>query len=303
MKTQRRLFALWTCVIGIFGGGVVWYQQADSSTNPQGKEPAHMEQIQKDHAHCEKEGGSPHGHEGETDAGKAEVSDLDLSIDDLWSKTCEHDIRHYTCDECRYELGVVKLSEKIFSKKDHQGLVSVATPSERRMGKVLPLTGEVVINDLSSVRVSSIVSGVIRNIRADVGRKITKGQVLFELDSQDAAEAKADYLKKMAILNLAKKTAEREINLFAKKISAEVEVVEAKNKQVEAEIELAGARTRLERMGISNKEIEVLDSGSAAAVNSLLPVYAAIDGVILERLASPGDQVTSGQEIMLISDI
>ena len=59
--------------------------------------------------------------------------------------------------------------------------------------------------------------------------------------------------------------------LFAKKVAAEVEVVEARNKQVEAEIELAGARSRLERMGFSKKEIE-----SGARIGSKRVIFAAL---------------------------
>jgi cobalt-zinc-cadmium efflux system membrane fusion protein len=243
---------------------------------------------------------SPGVHDDCTDD---KTSDLDRPIEDLWAAKCEHGVMHYTCDECRYELGVVKVSDKIFSKQGQTGIVSTSMPTERRMGKPLSLPGEVVTNDLRSVRVSSVVSGAIRKIMADIGSRVSKGDVLFELDSTEAAEAKADYLKKAAALSLATKTAQREASLFAKKISAEVEVIEAKNKQVEAEIELAGARSRLERLGIPKKEIQSLGAGTADAVNSILPVYAAIDGVVLERFANPGDQVESGKEIMLVSDI
>ncbi|MCU0599403.1 MAG: efflux RND transporter periplasmic adaptor subunit [Desulfobacterales bacterium] len=244
----------------------------------------------------------PH-HGGHDHCGSGGISDLDRSIEDLWADKCEHNILHYTCDECRYELGVVKLSDKIFSKDGQTGIVSTANPTERNMGMPLSLTGEVVTNDLKSVRVSSIVPGVVRKIKADIGRRVIKGETLFELDSTEVAEAKADYLKKAANLSLATKTAQREASLFAKKISAEVEVIEAKNKQVEAEIELAGARSRLERLGIPKKEIQSLNAGTADAVSGILPVCALIDGVVLERFASPGDQVDPGKEIMLVSDI
>lgn len=231
------------------------------------------------------------------------ISDLDRSIEDLWAAKCEHDILHYTCDECRYELGVVKLSDKLFSHNGQPGIVSTARPVERPMGKPFSLPGEVVTNDLRSVRVSSSVPGAILRIMADIGSRVSKGDMLFEQDSTEAAEAKADYLKKASTLSLATKTAQREASLFAKKISAEVEVIEARNKQIEAEIELAGARSRLERLGIPKKEIQSLGAGTAAAVNGILSVRAVMDGVVLERFASPGDQVDGGQEIMLVSDI
>jgi membrane fusion protein, heavy metal efflux system len=298
MKTKQLIITIIACIIFIGGVFITWKQQANSST----KEPAATEVLKNGHVHDEKEETDAHDHQTCEDGGD-EISDLDRTIEDLWLATCEHDILHYTCDECRYELGVVKLSDKLFSKEGQDGIIRADMPTERRMGKPLSLTGEVVTNDLASVRVSSAVSGAIRKVMADVGARVSKGDGLFEIDSTEVAEAKADYLKKAATFNLATKTAEREANLFAKKISAEVEVMEAKNKQVEAEIELVSAKTRLERLGISKKELQILGAGTAASVNGTLTVYSAIDGMVLERFASPGDQVELGREIMLVSDI
>jgi len=288
------------CILIMGGGFLVWNQQADSSMKNTELESV-GKMVKKGHAHDEQEKIDAHD-ECSHDVADQEVSDLDRSIDEIWSATCEHDVLHYTCDECRYELGVVKLADAIFTKQGQVGLVSTAKPVDRRMGRPLSLTGEVVTNDLASIRVSSAVSGIIRKIMADIGSQVSKGDVLFELDGTEAAEAKADYLKKAAALSLAVKTAEREAKLFKKKVSAEVEVIEAKNRQIEAEIELAGARSRLERMGIPQKEINSLGT-EIAGINGILPVYAIIDGMVLERFASPGDQVEAGREIMLVSDL
>ncbi|MEW6077490.1 MAG: efflux RND transporter periplasmic adaptor subunit [Thermodesulfobacteriota bacterium] len=251
-----------------------------------------------EHAEAAHEHADTHDH-----CAAGETSDLDRTLEDLWAAVCEHDIPHYTCDECRYELGVVKLSDQIFFADGRDGLVSTALPEERTMGRPLSLTGEVVTNDLKSVRAASVVSGVIRKIMTDIGGRVSRGEALFEIDSPEAAEARADYLKKAAAATLAGRTAEREAGLFAKKIAAEVEVLEARNRQMEAEIELAGSRSRLERMGLSAGDIESLAAASPAAVNGILRIPAAIDGMVLERFAGPGDRVEAGQEVMLVSDI
>jgi membrane fusion protein, heavy metal efflux system len=302
MKTKKLFITIIASIVFIGVGFIAWNQQADSSTKNPAKDPTEKEMVKKGHDHDEPESVIEHKKESQQ-ADEQEISDLDRNIDEIWSATCEHDVLQYTCDECRYELGVVKVSDKIFSKQGQTGIVSTSMPTERHMGKPLSLPGEVVTNDLRSVRVSSVVSGTVRKIMADIGSRVSKGDVLFEFESTEAAEAKADYLKKAASLSLATKTAQREASLFAKKIAAEVEVIEAKNKQVEAEIELAGARSRLERLGIPKKEIQSLGAGTADAVNSTLFVYATIDGVVLERFASPGDQVEASQELMLVSDI
>ncbi len=299
MKTGKYITTIVALIIFIGGGIAALHQQAGSST----KNAAAAEMAEKSHAHGAQKVNDGYEQDSRPAVGNKKISDLDRSLDEIWSATCEHKVLQYTCDECRYELGVVKLSGKLFPKEGRSGIVSTAMPAERRTGKPLSLTGEVATDDLNSVRVSSVVPGAIRKIKVDIGSRVSKGDLLFELDSTEAAEAKADYLKKASAMTLAVKTAERETSLFAKKISAEVEVMEARNKRIEAEIELAGARSRLARIGIPEKEIEALGSGSTAAVNGLLPVYATIDGMVLERFASPGEQVEAGRAIMLISDI
>ena len=191
-----------------------------------------------------------------------EKSDLDRSVDEMWTAKCEHDILHYTCDECRYELGAVKLSPTVIAENEKPGLINTTLVGTRPFSRIIPLTGEVQVNDTKTVHVSSPLPGIVRRTMVDVGQKVSAGDILFEIDSPEVAEAKADYLKKIAVLQLARKTAEREANLFAEKISAEVEMQEAKTRQAEAEIELANTRTRLTRSGLSNKEIEFLGNSA-----------------------------------------
>jgi cobalt-zinc-cadmium efflux system membrane fusion protein len=137
----------------------------------------------------------------------------------------------------------------------------------------------------------------------NIGQKVSAGDVLFEIDSPEVAEAKADFLKKMAILQLARKTAEREANLFAKKISAEVEMQEAKTRQAEAEIELANARTRLTRSGLSNKELELLANSATNNVTGVIAVKAPRNGTVLEGHVNTGEYVESGKELFVLSDL
>jgi cobalt-zinc-cadmium efflux system membrane fusion protein len=243
------------------------------------------------------------GHKHDTHAHSVEGSDLDRPVDDLWAAQCEHNILHYTCDECRYELGVVKLSDKVFKSKDNQGLVSVAPVGRQDFSKPLQLTGEVVMNESRTVRVSSPLQGTIARLVADLGQTVEQGALLVELDSIDAAEAKGDFLKKAAALTLARTAAEREAALFAKKISAEAEVLEANNRQTEAEIELANARARLARLGFSEKDINGIAARSAGNLTGILPLYAPRSGRVLERYGSIGERVEAGKEMLLLSDL
>jgi cobalt-zinc-cadmium efflux system membrane fusion protein len=232
-----------------------------------------------------------------------EKSDLDRSVDEMWTAKCEHDILHYTCDECRYELGAVKLSPTVIAENEKPGLVNITLVGTRPFSKILPLTGEVQLNETKTVHVSSPLPGIVRKTMVNIGHKVSAGDILFEIDSPEVAEAKADYLKKMAVLQLARKTAEREANLFAKKISAEVEMQEAKTRQAEAEIELANTRTRLTRSGLSNKEIELLGNSAANTVTGVIAVRAPRNSTVLEGHVNTGEYVESGKELFVLSDL
>jgi cobalt-zinc-cadmium efflux system membrane fusion protein len=198
---------------------------------------------------------------------------------------------------------VVKLSPTLLAGQGSPSIVSTTTAETSNYSKMLSLTGEVSTNESKTVRVSSPESGIARSSIADIGQKVTPGAILIEIDSKEVAAAKADFLKQLAILKLARKNAEREAALFAKKISAEVEVQEAKTKLTEAEIEVANTKAHLKTHGVSQQEIEQLISGSVNTINGVFSLRSAQNGTVLERSINAGEQVEPGKELFLISDL
>ena len=165
------------------------------------------------------------------------------------------------------------------------------------------LTGEVHVSDARTVHVSSPLSGVVLSSPALAGQRVAAGDVLFEIDSHDVAEAKADLLKKAAALDLATKTAEREALLFEKKISAEMEVQEARSRQAEARIELDGAKSRLTRLGLAPAGAPGPGAGAGDALSGKVAVRAPRAGTVLEGHANPGEYVEAGKELFVVSDL
>jgi len=73
---------------------------------------------------------------------------------------------------------------------------------------------------------------------------------------------------------------------------------EAKTRQAEAEIELANARTRLTRSGLSSKEIEVLGNSATNTVTGIIAVRASQNGTVLEGHVNSGEFVESGKSCL-----
>ena len=89
-----------------------------SEPNLDQKNNKHQEQTLNENDH-QSEGDLGHEHGGQGHQGHGhehqELSaDLDKPIPQLFSATCEHNIRTHKCDECRYEVGVVKASDYLF---------------------------------------------------------------------------------------------------------------------------------------------------------------------------------------------
>lgn len=270
------------------------------------KETAHKEHEPEESEHKEsghKESG--HKEAGHEEAGHdhgAEASDLDRPVEEMWEARCEHNILQHQCDECRYEIGTVKLDPTLFGDN---GLIRIGYP-EKRQERHLERTfsGEVQLDDTRTVRVASPVSGLITRRFATPGVQIEAGAPLFEVDSPEVAEAKSTYLKAAAGLNLAVKTAEREARLFSQKIAAEVDVQEAKAKRIEAEAEMATARGRLMRLGLAKADIEQITTKNGASfLDGLVTIRASKAGTVIEGNPATGERVEAGKELLTLSDL
>lgn len=248
-------------------------------------------------AHEEEKGHEGHGH------GEAEGSDLDRSIRELWAAQCEHDMATHKCDECRYEVGVVRVPASLLGGDGKPGLVSVVRPERTSFSAGRSFPGEVQLSGGRTMHVSSPLEGTVRSVAVDVGAQVKPGDVLIEIDSPEVAEAKGELLKKAAASELAKRNAEREARLFEKKISAEVEVQEAMARAAEADIDLANARARLLRLGVPEADLAAVDRRNPESLGGRLVVRAAQAGTVLERHATAGERVEAGKELLLVSDL
>lgn len=252
-----------------------------------GEQPAHAEEGHND--------SDDHGH-------GAEISDLDQSIDEMWAANCEHDMPTHQCDECRYEVGTVKLDSSLLGPN---GLVRTGTPEIRSSHyETRTLTGEVELDETRTVHVASPLTGLITRSFTTPGAKIEAGASLFEVDSPDIADAKSAYLKALSSLDFARKSAKREALLFSKKIAAEVDVQEALAKQNDSETEVAASKSRLLRLGLTQEEINTLAAQKdAQALHGRVIIHASRRGTVIEGHANPGEYAETGKELLTISDL
>ena len=138
---------------------------------------------------------SGHGHE---------IKKESFNVKELLEKNCECNIKQYLCDECRYELGIVKAGKSLFAPdpKTGKSFLSKIKTDKRKFYTLISATGEVRLNENRTSHVSPRVAGIIKSSEVDIGAKVKEGDVLFTMDSVEVGEAVNGYLNYKFILAL-----------------------------------------------------------------------------------------------------
>jgi cobalt-zinc-cadmium efflux system membrane fusion protein len=228
-----------------------------------------------------------------------EASDLDRPLDELFAAVCEHGKKTYECDECRYEVGVVRVPAKLVDG----GLVKTASVSKRRVEAPIVLTGEVRFDERQVAHLSPRIEGTVRKVHATLGERVRRGQPIVELDSVQLGEAESDYLAAQAALRLARSSFERQEQLRKEQISSEKEYLSARQEHEAAQIHARSTQEKLARLGVSQGDVERLASASRGAGDGALVVRAPADGIVLEMHAVPGELVKPDESIVTVGDV
>ena len=241
---------------------------------------AKREGHQTDHDQQSHEGHDEAGHEGHDD----ELSDLDRTPEELFAATCEHGIKTYECDECRYEVGVVKAEASLFE----QGLLAKTHAEKRPVAMPLNLTGEVQFDERRVAHVSTQAEGVIRKVDVTLGDTVKQGQSLVQISSVTVGEAQASLVAAESVLELARRNHERVQTLRQENIASERELLAAQQ-----ELEAAQIRAKAERAKLST-----LGAGAQGGIVLRSPV----DGVVLKMHAVAGEVAHSDRSLVTVGD-
>lgn len=227
-----------------------------------------------------------HSEHGEDHAETEEPSDLDRPVSELVTLSCEHQKKTYECDECRYEVGFVRAPASLMKG----GLLTTTRPERRKVAAPVSLTGEVRFDERRIGHVSTQVEGIIKRVNVALGDSVKKGQPLLEIESVAIGEGQAAYLEEQGILTLARRNFERVAELRKENIAAEKEYLQAKQELDAAEIRVAGARAKLNRLG----------SGTTAS--GRLVLRAPLDGAVLVMHAVSGEVAKTDESLVTVGD-
>jgi cobalt-zinc-cadmium efflux system membrane fusion protein len=242
------------------------------------------------------EGREKHAGEGYAHREEKKASDLDRPVDELFAASCEHGKRTFECDECRYEVGVVKAPSDLFEG----ALLKKASASKRRVEAPIALTGEIKFDERRVTHVSAQSEGIIRKVNVNLGDRVKKGQPLVEIESISFGQAESEYLEAQATLELARRNHDRQIELRKENITSEKEYLQAKQEYEAAQIRSRTAGDKLVQLGLPPGELKGL--GQAGARTRLV-MRAPADGLVLVLHAVPGEVARSEGPLLTVGDL
>ena len=155
----------------------------------------------------------------------------------------------------------------------------VTEPARAASQFEVTLPARLVWNEERTQRIYPAFAGRVSRIAADVGQRVSAGQVLAELASPEFGAAQADTARAQADARLATQALQRQRELYEAGVVArkDLEQAEAEAARAQAEVNRAQARTRL--------------YGSSAGVSQMLGLRSDVAGTVVERNLNPGQEL------------
>lgn len=218
--------------------------------------------------------------------------------DTLEAATCEHGVRTIDCNECRYQMGVVKLEPSLA-----EALVETASVQRVPRVKMLKLVGQVHLDQTKAVDVVPTGGGQVKRVEKLLGQDVAEGDVLALIHSSDLGQAKAEFLEVQARLELATATFAREKQLHEKNVSSKADYLSALNELRAAEAYYAAAEKRLRLFGLGTEQIDAVKNEKANGQFAELLLRAPQTGTIIAQNVSAGSLVDTAKSLYTIADL
>jgi cobalt-zinc-cadmium efflux system membrane fusion protein len=194
-----------------------------------------------------------------------------------------------------------------------QKQAGIATEAVRRLTRSdrVEAPGILALDEKRTARLGSMVEGMVVRALAEVGDRVSRGQVLAEMHSHVVHDAWADYRKAVAERRrreteqtFARQNEERAKRLLDDKAISRQDLRRAETDRVAADEQLEIAKTEvrraeeaLEHLGVTNAEDPSGESGE------YVPVRSPLHGVVLEKSITQGTAVTVGTPLYVVADL
>ncbi|GMV09877.1 MAG: hemolysin D [Gemmatimonadota bacterium] len=155
----------------------------------------------------------------------------------------------------------------------------------------LPVTGTITYDANRVSHVGSRTEGRITGLRAELGARVRRGQLLALLESPDVGQIRADEREAEELVKIAEENFAREQRLAIQGISSRKELLDAEAELRRMQASLRSARTRLQVLGAGH------------GTGGQFGISAPFAGVIVARDASVGEMASPADTLFTVADL
>jgi len=177
------------------------------------------------------------------------------------------------------------------------GLVTV-TPGQADSSNRLSLLGEVRFNANRHAKVTPRIDGLIREVRADLGDTVQKGEVLAVIDAADFASARAAYMTAQAEFKLRRAAFDRQQGLYEDHVGSQRAAEEAQAALEKAATTMKLTEQTLLNLGLSPEEVAEVDHARSDFL-----LRAPFTGTVVQRSAVLGESVEAETALFEIANL
>jgi cobalt-zinc-cadmium efflux system membrane fusion protein len=179
--------------------------------------------------------------------------------------------------------------------------LTYAAAIEAPVSQYIEAPAEVVFDGTKTSAVTTTVAAAIISWLSEPGQSVSKGQKLAEASSPDIANLEGELIEALAEWTTGQQELARKEKLYKENMinAADYQVAQANARVTEARF--VKTRGLLSAAGFSNQDIDALAEAKSISANFALRAPAS--GVLIERQAKPGQLLSPGESMALISDV
>lgn len=179
--------------------------------------------------------------------------------------------------------------------------LKLAEVGRAAVAETLRVAGRIDFDEQRLARIGATVTGRVTQIDAMLGQSVGKGEVLARLNSSELSSQQLAYLKARAQLELNRRNAERAKALFEADV---IGAAELQRRESEFQISLAETRAAADQLALLGVSAAAIDRlAKHGAVDSVTPVVATMNGVVVERKLAQGQVVQPADALFVVADL
>lgn len=193
-----------------------------------------------------------------------------------------------------------------------EGGIEVQTVALSEQPQMLRVAGRIVLADDRTARVGVRTVGLVMSVYAGLGDYVKKGQILARYHADEVRETRAQYRTAVAELNraqagaaLAQRNYERAQTLLELKAGSVQQVEQARQELMSAQTAVKSAQIEIDRTrDVLEDDLRVpADPSPGNETADEVPIFAPMNGYIIEKNITPGKTVGLSTETFVIGDL